>query len=292
MRLFPLLMLSLGLLCLHTQARTLGILYGPPSHGYGEHMHEENMELLRSALELSEDITGLEVFAVGPEDPFTLETLERANSFVILCDGGADHVVFQSEERIQIFDTLMQQGKGLVCIHFATSPNYYLKPENEAYEQLMMGWLGGTFSYTHDTVWPVHYYETEVAEEGHPIGNGVGNFSFVEELYHQMRFPQPLPAGASWTPVLTSSIPHAQPPVQTVAWAFQRGDGGRAFAFTGGHFYTNWSHEDFRQVVINGIVWTLGMDVPEDGITTTLHIRERKLLRSMTLRAFRNLQPR
>jgi hypothetical protein len=53
---------------------------------------------------------------------------------------------------------------------------------------------------------------------------------------------------------------------QTVAWAFERPEGGRGFGFTGSHFHKNWGNDDFRKVVLNAIVWTAKMDVPADGV--------------------------
>ena len=50
-----------------------------------------------------------------------------------------------------------------------------------------------------------------------------------------------------------------------MAWAYERPDGGRGFGFTGGHFHRNWADENFRRVVVNAILWTAKVDVPEGG---------------------------
>ena len=39
----------------------------------------------------------------------------------------------------------------------------------------------------------------------------------------------------------------------------------RSFGFTGGHFHRNWADEDFRKLVVNAILWSAKMDVPEKG---------------------------
>ena len=36
------------------------------------------------------------------------------------------------------------------------------------------------------------------------------------------------------------------------------------------HFYRNWKLEDLRRYILNGIVWTAKLDVPADGVKTTL----------------------
>src|SRR5438132_5691774 len=53
--------------------------------------------------------------------------------------------------------------------------------------------------------------------------------------------------------------------IETLAWAFERKDGGRGFGFTGAHFHRNWADENFRRVVVNAILWCAKVDVPEGG---------------------------
>jgi hypothetical protein len=58
--------------------------------------------------------------------------------------------------------------------------------------------------------------------------------------------------------------------VETLAWAFDRPDGGRSFGFTGAHFHRNWADEDFRRVVVNAILWSAKIEVPEGGAKVDL----------------------
>jgi hypothetical protein len=51
-----------------------------------------------------------------------------------------------------------------------------------------------------------------------------------------------------------------------MAWATQRPDGGRGFGCTGGHNHVNWGNNQFRKLVMNAIVWTAGLDVPNEGV--------------------------
>lgn len=53
-------------------------------------------------------------------------------------------------------------------------------------------------------------------------------------------------------------------------WTVARGDGGRGFGFTGGHFHLNWGNADFRKVVLNALVWVSGAEVPEGGVASTV----------------------
>ena len=53
-------------------------------------------------------------------------------------------------------------------------------------------------------------------------------------------------------------------------WAVERGDGGRGFGFTGGHFHDNWGNDNFRTVVLNGLLWLAKAEVPNGGVESTV----------------------
>jgi hypothetical protein len=53
---------------------------------------------------------------------------------------------------------------------------------------------------------------------------------------------------------------------QHLAWARERADGGRGFGFTGGHWHWSWASDNFRTVVLNGLVWTAGVEIPAAGV--------------------------
>jgi type 1 glutamine amidotransferase len=53
-------------------------------------------------------------------------------------------------------------------------------------------------------------------------------------------------------------------------WVRQRPDGGRGFGFTGGHTHANWGDDNQRKVVLNAILWVAGVEVPRDGVASTV----------------------
>jgi type 1 glutamine amidotransferase len=55
-----------------------------------------------------------------------------------------------------------------------------------------------------------------------------------------------------------------------VMWCTTRPDGGRGFGFTGGHFHRNWSDENFRKIVLNGLLWIAKVPVPKDGVASVV----------------------
>ena len=57
----------------------------------------------------------------------------------------------------------------------------------------------------------------------------------------------------------------------TVGWVHERQDGGRAFGTTLGHFYSNFKIDAFRQMIVNGILWTAHVDLPKEGAPIKLN---------------------
>src|SRR5690606_15795938 len=46
----------------------------------------------------------------------------------------------------------------------------------------------------------------------------------------------------------------------------ERADGGRGFAFTGGHFQKSWNDEAYRTLMLNALCWTAKVPVPAGGV--------------------------
>jgi hypothetical protein len=57
---------------------------------------------------------------------------------------------------------------------------------------------------------------------------------------------------------------------EAMMWAVERADGGRGFGFTGGHFHDNWGNDDFRKLILNALCWLAKVEVPKDGINSTI----------------------
>ena len=127
--------------------------------------------------------------------------------------------------------------------------------------------------------------QTELAQ-GHPITRGVKPFETNDEWYYHMRFREP-PAGL--TPILIGRAagrhPREGPTARTattrrsapargaaevLAWAYERPGGGRGFGCTGAHFHRNWANDDFRTMMLNALAWTAALDVPADGVASTV----------------------
>ena len=264
------------------------LIAGKKSHGPGEHEYEKGCRLLKHCLDTASNVThDTEVIVVTdgwPKDP---GLLTGASTILLFCDGSdrdaANHPLLHGDRLAQM-QHLMDKGVGLVVLHYAL-----FVPSNRGGEQYL-DWLGGYFDYDTDlspigpqpAVLPAGpprgppndpkrwYSKLGIAETTstplarHPICRGVEPFKAKTEYYWRIRFAHD---DRRLMPLLTFDEKRDD---TVVAWAVQRTDGGRGFGFTGGHFHSDWQIESFRRLVLNALLWTANLDVPEEGVRSTL----------------------
>jgi type 1 glutamine amidotransferase len=95
----------------------------------------------------------------------------------------------------------------------------------------------------------------------HPIVAGCKPFKTRTEYYWKIAFK---PDDTARVPLATFD-PSAPGTQALVAWAVERPNGHRGFAFTGGHYHASWGIESYRKMVLNALLWTAHAPVPEGG---------------------------
>ena len=124
-------------------------------------------------------------------------TLWRASAtIVVYSDGAAGHPLLQPD-RLKTMGALMDQGVGLVCLHFAVEPTI------ETGEKEFLNWIGGAFeiNWSVNPVWTADFKSLP----DHPITRGVKPFRLRDEWYFHMRFREDM---KGVTPIL-SAVPDA-----------------------------------------------------------------------------------
>lgn len=260
--------------------RRILFLSGGNSHAWGQHKHLAGSRLLCDSLLEKKGVVA-EVVTEWPG----AEVLAKADALVIYADGWHAH---PANDRLAELEAFMNAGKGLVALHWATGIQAE-NPESQAQGEdprraKWRGLMGTDFEAFHSisTFWQVRF-ETP---SSHPVMRGVKPFALYDECYFHLREcghehgeVEPLfpvrPAKELVEPGLTpyrgndaarASMEEGKD--QYVAWAFPRPKGGRAFGFTGGHFHWSWAHDEVRKMVLNGVLWSAGGDVPEGGLVT------------------------
>ena len=244
------------------------LIAGRPSHGYASHEHNAGCLLLARLLNENVPQAVTAVYRSGwPVDP---TALDNAEAIVLFSDGGGGNPIIPHLAEV---GRLMDRGVGLGLLHYAVEV-----PKGEASNKFLE-WTGGYF----ETFWSINpHFSGEFKKfPDHPVTRGVKPFAIEDEWYYHMRFRENM---EGVTPVLTCvppdktrerpDGPHSNNPTvragkgmpEHVGWVRQRPDGGRGFGFTGGHWQWNWANDGFRTLVVNGIVWVAGLDVPAGGV--------------------------
>ncbi|MCX6878682.1 MAG: ankyrin repeat domain-containing protein [Verrucomicrobia bacterium] len=238
---------------------------GPKSHDAGQHEHPASCELLAKHLASSGLDLKVEVSNGWPQDA---AKVLAADTIVIYGDGmGQQPANGHLPELRQHFAA----GKGLVVLHWA------LEPGDPALAKLLDEALGGRFEmeWSVNPIWKM----TSPIIAKHPVTRGVAPFEVEDEFYYHLRFRdnitpllQALPPvdslGAdgprSGNPAVRKALADKVP--QTLAWVVENPNQARGFGFTGGHYFRLWALKDFRQLVLNGIVWSAGLEIPPQGV--------------------------
>ena len=241
-------------------AKTIVLIGGNTPHGPGVHDARNGVLRIAHELETSPEIramnnVSIRVYPDGwPDDP---RALDRASTIVWYFDGLEHHPLNGLARQRQVA-RLMRRGVGLVTFHQAST----LLPTEHRTD--LVRWLGGArYGMVDRTVETASFVPAN-----HPVSRGVHPFTYRDEFYPSIRFGR-VPV----TPILTGllhieAMPATAPTMRTVAWAFERPGGGRSFGFTGLHYLVSLDQPELRKLLLNAIVWTAGVDVPPQGITT------------------------
>ncbi len=241
------------------------LVAGSKSHGPGDHEFFAGTAVLMNLLKQTPNVWPVMARDGWPKDE---SVFDGAACVVFYMDGRGGHPVVKGD-RLKKMQALMDKGVGWVNLHYAVD----YEPKDGA---TVVNWMGGYYD-PRTSINP-HWDADIRALPKHPITRGVKPFNIRDEWYYNMHWVGDKPDVAEAkgvTPIL-----QALPPdntrgtadakkylgrIETVAWAYDRPDGGRGFGFTGGHSHRNWADEDFRRVVVNAILWCAKVDVPEGG---------------------------
>jgi len=164
----------------------------------------------------------------------------------------------------------VKTGKPIVA--FRTSTHAFNYPAGSPHTDLNDGFGLDVFGQK----WITHHGHTSTTTvairpeaASHPILRGVTPFAAKSWLYHVLPLNGPatlLLDGTSVNSERTQKFDQF-PPLQPVAWTREH-NGGRVFFTTLGH-PGDFEQPSMRRLVVNGILWALGRDVPAGGADAT-----------------------
>jgi hypothetical protein len=238
-----LLMLLMGAGSVFSGPKNIVLLAGKPSHGPGEHEFPSGVDLLAKALnESGLDLKARTHYESWPED----EALKDIDSLVVYCDGNEDHLLLGHEASLLKLST---RGVGMVFLHYA------LDGTDGLLDETILNVVGGQYDSetSENPLWTV---KNPVVVK-HAVTRGVKPFELKDEYYYNLRFNEVVP--------VLLAVPPEEEQAHTLAWVY----GKNVFGFTGGHFLSSWGQPDFRKLVLNAIVWSAGLEVPQGGVKST-----------------------
>jgi type 1 glutamine amidotransferase len=231
--------------------RLLLLGQAPDGHPPATHEYLPGLKVLQACLK---DVPGLTISIEHADEPWTdgPKKLADADGCVLFLSEGAKWLSAQPR-RYEAFTRLAARGGGLVALHWAmgTKDAEPIAP----FVRLLGGCHGGP-----DRRYAVIETSWHIAAQGHPIMTAVGPLAVRDEFYYRLKFVEPSDALQSLIRVPIEGRD------ETIAWAWQRPDGGRSFGFSGLHFHNNWRHEAYRRLISQAALWTLKLPIPAEGL--------------------------
>lgn len=220
----------------------------------GHHDYLAGCECLQVLLRKTEGIEPVRVNDGWPQDE---HVFDGAKSIVFYTDGGGKQAFLKSPERASRMQSLVDAGVGLVMIHQAVDfPNEYAKQGRE--------WLGGV--YLTGKSGRGHWPSRHVDFPEHPITRGVASWQINDGWLNGIQFVDKM---EGITPLVWSSKDYEEGRSgidgHIVSWAYQRPDGGRSFSFSGLDAHSAWDLPGMRQLMVNGVLWSARIEIPEKG---------------------------
>jgi len=219
-------------------------------HPKGRHQYMAGLRVLAKCLEGVPDV---KTHVIAADEPWTQgpDLLKKADCIVLYLGQGAKFIQ-ASPQRLAAIQDLARRGGGIVALHWAagTQDAKYIEP----FRGLVGGCHGGP-----DRRYVVMEGDLRVADRGHSVTQGVADLRVSDEFYFRLKFAKQ----GKLQPILQVPI---EGNLETVAWAYERPDGGRSFGFTGADRHENWRLVAYRRLAAQGVLWTLRLPVPRGGL--------------------------
>ena len=245
---------SLAVADLPAKRKVLLIGQGPDGHPKQTH---EYMTGVRIVQKLLRNVPNLETAVEQADGDWRAgpQRIRDADGVFLFVSEGAKWI-HDGPQRLDAFAQLASRGGGLTAWHWGigTKP-----PEPiDGFLRLFGGCHGGP-----DRKYQVVEIDVTVARD-HPLTVGLRDFRIHDEFYYRLKFVR---AERGVQPVLTAKIDGQ---VETVAWSWERPDGGRSFGFSGGHFHENWRRAEYRRLVAQAILWSIKLPIPDQDFPAAL----------------------
>lgn len=219
-----------------------------PDHPFGTHMYLHTSHVLAKCVQKA----GLRT-VVSNGWPTDASKLKGVRTIVLYSTPGAEFLL--DGPGAGQFHEMMKKGTGLVTLHWAAS---VFEKNLDRLSDSWGDYLGGYWVSNYGLSTDQSMLKQLVPD--HPVCRGWKSYELHDEYY--------------LNPVMHAATPLLQVTTKEqdviVGWAHERENGGRSYGTTLGHFYRNFQREPFRRTVVNAILWTAKVPVPDQGADVQL----------------------
>jgi hypothetical protein len=219
--------------------------------------HHDYLAGCQCMVELLQQTNGVTVQRVNDGWPVDETVFDDCSSVVFYTDGGGKQAFLSSPSRVAKLTAMMDRGVGVVMIHQAVD---FPDEMGDTGKDL----LGGVFVPSKSS--RGHWDSAHVDFPSHPITRGVVPWKINDGWLNAIDFVDGM---KGVTPLVWSGKEYqgsrAGLEKDIVAWSYDRPKGGKAFSFTGLDAHSAWSLPGMRQLMINGVLWSAGFDIPSHG---------------------------
>lgn len=218
-----------------------------PDHPFGSHMYLHECGLLAKCLNQTKGIEAV----VADGWPNVSNAFDGVAA-IVFYSGPAGNLLLTGPHAKQA-EQLLADGVGYTALHWGTGAMGL--DLGKRYLNVLGGWFD-----TKDGGGGLAVVPTKLVKVGddHPIFRGWNEFPLRDEIYLRTQLA---PEAKTILKVTVNGTD------QVVGWVYNRpgSKDGRSFGLTLGHFHDNFGMDEFRRVIVNGVLWTAHVDVPESG---------------------------
>lgn len=228
----------------------------PDGHPPATHEYLPGQQLLAKLLD---KVEGVKPEVIQADDPWEAgpDLLQKADGVVLFVSEGAKWVS-ADPRRLEAFSQLASRGGGFTVLHWGMGAREVGPIDN--FLRLFGGCHGGP-----DRKYRVFdKIKVHLAAPKHPVLRGMADFELQDEFYFKLKFAAGEPAVQPLWQIEVDGQP------ETVAWSWERSDGGRSCGLSGLHFHSNWRRPEYRRLVTQAAVWSLKLPIPEQGLDVEL----------------------
>jgi type 1 glutamine amidotransferase len=239
--------------------RLLIVGQGTDGHPPGTHEFMAGAHVLAELLKVHTNVHSTVVKAdePWPEGP---ELIDKADGIVMLVTQGAQWMQVEPQRHAAL-KRLAARGGAIVALHWSVGA------KDANYIQGQLDLLGATRGGP-QRKYVVLSTELKRVVPRHSILTGVGDIKVHDEIYYALdRVP-------GIQPLFTARIDGKD---EMAAWSWERSDHGRSFGFVGLHFHSNWQLPDYRRFVVQGVLWSLNLPIPEKGVNADIDSKKLEL---------------